>query len=37
MMVYHKYMRLSADVTGAPVLANLEDADFVRGGALINF
>jgi hypothetical protein len=36
-MFYSKYKRLSADVTGAPVLANLEDADFVSGGALINF
>jgi hypothetical protein len=37
MVVYLKYQYLSADVTGAPTLANLEDADFVSAGALINF
>ena len=37
MTIYLKYHHLTADVTGAPALSNLEDADFVSVGALINF
>ncbi len=37
MTVYLKYHHLTADVTGAPALSNLEDADFVSVGALINY
>ena len=37
MTVYLKYQHLVADVDGAAALSNLEDADFVSAGALINF
>lgn len=37
MTIYLKYHHLTADVTGAPALINLEDAYFVSIGALINF
>jgi Gram-negative porin len=37
MTIYLKYQHLTADVTGAAALANLEDADFVSLGAIVNF
>jgi predicted porin len=37
MTVYLKYQRLSADVTGAATLSNLENADFVSVGGVVNF
>ncbi len=37
MTVYLKYQHLSAEVDGAPTLANLENIDFISAGALITF
>ena len=37
MSVYLKYQHYSADVTGAPELTDLDDADFVSVGGLIQF
>jgi hypothetical protein len=37
MTMYLKYQRYEADVTGAPLLGNLADVDFLSAGALINF
>ncbi|MGL4396980.1 MAG: porin [Hyphomicrobium sp.] len=37
MTVYLKYHHITGDVTGAPALSDLEDADFISFGGLINF